>query len=154
MLRRGCLRARKPPARRSREMQRTEITNESALKHERQLVAERHADRAQKRADGEGGPLRGLRQRVRGVQFVLVAIDGQNGRAPAGEERRGEHQQRAQQVEQPVVCPVDAEDEAERDDGAHQVARDHDALAIEAVEQDAGDGSAASMAMARESMTP
>ena len=71
---------------------------------ERPLVAElHHAGAAQERADGERGPLRGLGQRIGGVQLFLGGDGRQNGRAPAGEERRGQHQQRAQQVEQPGV---------------------------------------------------
>ena len=70
------------------------------------------AGAAEKGADRERGPLRGLGQRVGGVQFLAGGDGGQDRRAPAGEERRGEHQQRAQQVEQPGVGAVDGEDEA------------------------------------------
>ena len=68
----------------------------------------------------------------------LVAIDGQNRRPPAGEERRSRHQQSAQQVDQPGLGTIDREDETERHHGAQQVARNHHALPVEAIEQHAG----------------
>ena len=82
---------RKPrPGKNSREMQNAEIRNESALPTNAHLIAElRDAGAAQKRADRQRGPLRGLGQRIGGVQFLLGGDGGQNGGAPAGEERRG-----------------------------------------------------------------
>ena len=46
----------------------------------------------------------------------------------------------AEQVEQPGARLVDGEHEGQRQNGADEVARDHDALAVEAVESHAGDG--------------
>ena len=68
-----------------------------------------------------------------------VAIDGKDRGASAGKKRRREHQQRAEEIEQPRPRLVDRQEKSERDHGAHQVARDHDAAAVQAVEQDAGD---------------
>src|SRR5579862_1356961 len=68
---------------------------------ERQLVAELHdAGAAQERADRKGGPLRGLGERVGGVEFLFSGYGGQDRRAAAGEKRRREHQQGAQHIQQ------------------------------------------------------
>ena len=123
--------------------------NARRRKHERQgvegerpLVAELHdAGAAEERPDGQRHPLRGLRERIRGVQLFLVRDGRKNGRAPAGEKRRGEHQQRAQQIEQPGIGARNREDESDGDHGADQVARDHDAFAVQPVEHHARDRS-------------
>ena len=120
----------------------TRKTGTKRVEHECQLVAERrHRRAAEERSDGDRGPLRELRQRIGGVQFVSGGDGGKNRRAAAGEKRRREHQRAAQDVEQPGAAMRDREDEGERDHGAHQVAGDHDALAVHAIEQDARDGS-------------
>ena len=84
--------------------------------------------------------MRRLRERIRGVELLLGGDSGQYGGAPAGEKWRSEHQQSAEQIKQPGTRLVHGEDEAEGDHGAHQVARDHDFLAIQPVEHDTGDG--------------
>ena len=98
------------------------------------------ADRAEKCADGQAGPGRGLGHRVRGVEFVRSRDARENRVAARGEERRREHQSGAQQVEEQRALLVNAENEAERDYGAREVACDHDPLPVEAVEQHARDG--------------
>ncbi len=77
------------------------------------LIAERrYAGAAQKRADGERGPAGGLGERIGGVQFLAGGDGRQNGGAPAGEKRRGNHQQSAQHVQQPRAVAAHREDEA------------------------------------------
>ena len=123
----------------ARDAQRREHERER-IAGEGPLIAElRHAGAAQEGADCERGPLRGLGQRVGGVQFLWGGDGRQNRRAPAGEKRRRQHQQRAQDVEQPGRVAFDGEDEAQRHDGADQVADDHDLFAIEAVERHSGE---------------
>src|ERR1700684_1777112 len=73
-------------------------------------------------------------------KMMLAFSGGQNGRASGGEEGRGEHQHPAQDVQEPRAPGGNAQDESQRDHGTREVARDHDALAVPAVEQDARDG--------------
>src|SRR5471030_3201965 len=80
------------------------------------------AEAGQQRAYCEGGRLRGLCKRVGSVKFVVGGDGGENGGAARAEKRRGEHQGRAEQVQQPGARLVNGEDEGERDGGANEVA--------------------------------
>ena len=93
---------------------------------------------AQIRADGGGRPHGGLRQRVRRVKFVFRGDRRQDRRAPGGEERRSEHQHRAEHVEQRVVLAVHTKHETKRNNEPQQIAGDHHALAVETVKSHTG----------------
>ena len=72
------------------------------------------------------------------MQFSGGRERRQDSGAAAGEEGRGQHQEGAEQIEKPDLAVEDGRDEAERDDTAYEVAGDHDAAAVEAVESDTG----------------
>ena len=74
------------------------------------------------------------------MQLLACSDGGQNGGTAACEKRRREHQQRAEEVKHPGFAAVYTEDKTECEHGAHQVARDHDVLAVQAIEHHAGDG--------------
>ena len=95
---------------------------------------------AQERADGEGDPGGGLRDGVSGMELIGRGDAREDGGPAAGEERGREHEQAAERVEKPALVVREDEDEAEGDDGAEEVACDHDAATVEAVEEDAGEG--------------
>ncbi len=73
------------------------------------------------------------------MQLVGGGDGGQDGGAAGGEERGGEHERGAETVEQPGSPLVDGQNEGERYHGADEIAGDHDAAAVEPVEEDAGE---------------
>ena len=63
---------------------------------------------------------------------------GQDRGAPRGKERRSGHQQRAEYIQHPYAVRYGGKDEAQSDKRTNQIAGDHDPLAVEAVENHAG----------------
>ena len=107
------------------------------VERERPFVADADHRRAQKCSNRQVGPLRRLGQRIRGMNFLFIRDGRQNRGSPGREKWRGHHQQRAERIEQPHLMLPQRQDESQRHHGAHQVARNHDALAVKPVEQHA-----------------
>jgi hypothetical protein len=75
------------------------------------------------------------------MKLVRVGNARKN-RGPATGEKRGrEHQQPAQQIQQPLLPGVDNQNEAGGHNRAYKIACNHHALAVEPVERNARDGS-------------
>ena len=68
------------------------------VEDERPFVANGNHRGAEECADRQCHPLGGLRQRVGSVNFFCICDCRQNGRTSRGKERRGDHQQRAEQI--------------------------------------------------------
>ena len=78
-----------------RDTAQAEKTKRDGVDDEGPAVSEsRRAVSGEQGTGGERSPLGGLGQRIGGVQFVRGGDGGKNGGASAGEEGRGEHQQR------------------------------------------------------------
>jgi len=113
-----------------------------AIEDEGELIAElRDRCAAEKGSYGERHPTGRLGKRVCCVKLFFASYGGQYCRAAAGKKGRSQHEQRAQQIQQPGLLVSDCGDEAQGDNGARQVARDHDTAPVEAIEQYAGKGS-------------
>ena len=121
-------------------MQNAETRNDSALREERPVIAElRHAGAAEERADGQRGPLRGLGQRVGGVQFFAASRwTGRIAARPLVKNGDATISSPLSTYSSHVSCRSTVRMKQRGDHGADQVARDHDALAVQAVEHHAG----------------
>src|SRR5689334_16698187 len=73
------------------------------------------------------------------MQLVVPCDGWQYCRAPAREEWRCSHEQGAQQIQKPRLLIADREDEREGNKSTDEVACDHDAPAVEPVEQNPGE---------------